>query len=209
MKPIFHPHLRVAAVLGFVLLAFGGRTVRADETNLPPAGADGRTRIASKHGRFDFVTRSLVYADDVRVEDPRIRITCEFLLAKFPTNGNHRVDTIVAETNVVALITTNDITYRITAARAVFIFHPSATTTNETLELSGLPEPSIQWVQDDLATIKTNTFSARRIVWDLMNNNITAEDNHGVFPDFRNTARAHPPAAETTNAVPEPKPATP
>lgn len=210
MKPILPPPLRMATVIGIALLMFGPRAAQAETTNATPASTGNETHISSKYGRFDFNTRSLVYSENVQLEDPRIRLTCEYLLAKFPTNGNHRVDSVIAETNVVALITTNDITYKITAAKAVFIYRPEATTTNETLELTGLPEPVIQWVPADQTPLRTNTFTARRIVWDLLNNNITAEDNRGVFPDFRSpTRRAQTEAPAATNATPEPKPATP
>lgn len=210
MKQIFPPPLRMAAILGFALLLGGTNATRAEATNVSPARATSETHISSKYGRFDFNTRSLVYSENVRLDDPRIQLTCEYLLAKFPTNGSHRVDSVVAETNVVALITTNDITYKITAAKAVFIYRPEATTTNETLELTGLPEPTIEWVPADQTPLRTNTFTARRIVWDLLNNNITAEDNRGVFPDLRSPVRAAPGgAAASTNATPEPKPATP
>ena len=215
MKPILQFHLCITAVLGFALLTPGPRAAHAQAAATSPAATLGsETHITSKLGRFDFNTRSLVYSENVRVVDPRIQLTCEYLTAKFPTNGARRVESITAETNVVALISTNDITYTITAAMAVYTYRPEATKTNETLELTGSPEPAIRWVSGDQPAAKTNEFTARRIVWDLTNNQISAEDNRGSFPDFSNAQHRIKPDtgatnAVSTNTVPEPKPSTP
>ena len=215
MKPFRHPPLFSVAAVGFSLLVIGLPEIRAVETNLPPAtNTNLQTVITSKVGYFDIPTRSLVYRDHVRVVDPRINLTCEFLQAKFPTNGSHRVSSIIAETNVVVLIATNDITYTITAARAVYSFQPDATTTNEMLEVTGLPAPVIRWAPNDEPSVKTNEFTAKKIIWDLANNRITAEDHSGTFPDLDMQRRNKKDATSPTNSVspnaaPESKPATP
>lgn len=218
MKPIFSLHLCVAAILGLVLLTSAPRAVHAQTTNdtstatntpLTSATVTNETHITSKTGRVDLLTRALIYSDNVRVVDPRIELTCEYMIAKFPTNGVRRVDTLVAETNVVALITTNDVTYRITAAKAVYVNRVEGTTTNQSLELIGFPPPVIRWASEDPTTAKTNIFTAKRIVWDLMSNQITADEQHGIFPDVANSPRRKKPEASATNTVSAPQTNTP
>ena len=214
MKSIVPSSLLAAVALGSGLLALNAPAVRADATNPPPANAAAtETHITSKVGYLDLNTRSLVYRDSVRVEDPRLTLTCEYLTAQFPTNGGHRVDSIIAETNVVALITTNDITYTISAAKAIYRYRPGATATNETLELTGLPAPLIRWQAGNLPAGRTNEFTARKIVWDLAHNRIIAEDHQGTFPDLggkeRRPKATTPSTNAPANATPEPKPAAP
>ena len=84
--------------------------------------------------------------------------------------------------------------------------------TNQTLELTGVPEPKITWPQENSDPVHTNEFAARRIVWDLNRNTVKADSHRGVFPDMEGMRkRVAPPkdAAATTNQTAEPKPATP
>lgn len=209
MKPTHNLFIRSAAILG--LLLAGLLPVRAEDAN--PAAApvsDKETHITSHHGFFDLNTRQLIYQDDVKVDDPRMRLTCEYLTAKFPPSGTRHVDSIVAETNVVVLISTNDTTYTIKAAKAVYLYQPGATSTNETLELSGTPAPTITWLESgDVSTPQTNEFKASRILWDIAKNHISADDQHGMFPDFGGNARRPKPAPAATNAPPSALPTTP
>lgn len=200
---------RVSAVVGLAVLAQAPGSASAQTNENTSSTTEGVTDITSKAGRFDFNTRSLVYTENVHVVDPRVDLTCEYMIAKFPTNGERRVESAVAETNVVALITTNDVTYRITAAKAIYTFQPIGVTTNQTLELVGFPPPVIRWASDEQTPAKTNIFTARRILWDFIKNQITADDQHGTFPDLANPVRRKKAEATTTNATTEPKPAEP
>lgn len=160
-------------------------------------GAEAETHIASDTVEFDMKSRLAVYRGNVKVTDPRIALTCEFLTAKVLDSG--QVERIVAETNVVAIIVTNQTTFTVTAARAIYTYQVSATATNQTLELTGVPAPKITWPQEDVVPPRTNEFTARRILWDLANERLTAEEHRGVFPDFeslrqRNRAPANAPA---------------
>ncbi|MFN3410430.1 MAG: LptA/OstA family protein [Limisphaerales bacterium] len=163
-------------------------------------GPEAETHIASDSVEFDMKTRLAVYRGNVTVTDPRIALTCEFLTAKVLDSG--QVERIVAETNVVATIVTNNTTFTVTAAKATYTYQVSATATNQTLELTGLPAPKITWPQEDVSPPRTNEFTARRILWDLANERLTAEEHRGVFPDFqalrqRNRAATNaPPAAQ-------------
>ena len=161
-------------------------------------GAEAETHIASDSVEFDMKSRLAVYRGNVKVTDPRLALTCEFLTAKVLDSG--QVERIVAETNVVATLVTNQTTFTVTAAQAIYTYQVSATTTNQTLELTGLPAPKITWPQEDVTPLRTNEFTARRILWDLANERLTAEEHRGVFPDFealrqRNRASTNAPAA--------------
>jgi hypothetical protein len=209
MKPTRTPFVRAAAVLGLLLAAL--LSARAEDTNLAAAPVlDNETHITSHHGFFDLNSRQLIYEENVKVDDPRMHLTCEYLTAKFPPSGTRHVDSIVAETNVVVLISTNDTTYTIKAAKAVYLYQPGATSTNETLELSGTPAPTVTWLESgDAAVPQTNEFKASRILWDIARNRVSADDHQGTFPDFGSNARRHKPSPATTNAPPSALPTPP
>jgi lipopolysaccharide export system protein LptA len=167
------------------------------------------THITSDSVEFDMKARVATYHGNVRVADPSITMTCEFLTAKVPASG--RVESIVAETNVVAVIVTNSTTFTVTAARAVYLYQVLPFATNQTLELTGEPEPKITWPQENSDPVHTNEFAARRIVWDLNKNTVKADSHRGVFPDMEAMRKrvAQPKDPSATNKTAEPKPATP
>lgn len=166
----------------FLLLAFGTARVCAAETDAGAAATNAaETRITSRTVSFDLKTRQAVYRGDVHVDDPRIDLICDFLTATISESGG-RVDSLVAESNVVAVITTNNTVFTVTAAKANYNYRVSSTTTNQTLELTGTPEPRITWPQEGSVPPRTNEFVARRILWDISTGNIDAEGHRGVFP---------------------------
>ena len=179
----------------------------APDTSAPSKGA--ATRITSKTVDFDLKARQAVYHGNVVVQDPRIQLTCEILTATIAESGG-RVDSLVAESNVVAVIATNNTVFTITSSKAVYSYQLTPQTTNQTLELSGLPEPKITWPQtnDVTAKIKTNEFTARRILWNISAGNIKAEGQRGDFPDVDALKKVAAPSA-ATNEVVAPKSATP
>lgn len=202
-------------MLGAWLALAGFSHAQGEDAPAPTASADGITHISSKHAYFDYRKHYLISYDSVKLVDPRISMTCEYLMARFPTNDSQRVELAVAETNVVAQISTNGTTYTIQAAKAVYTFQTTGSATNQTLLLTGTPEPLIWWQQENSPTATTNTFAAKRILWDLINGNISAEENHGVFPNFQSPPRrpapdgAAPAAADATHSTAPAKPANP
>lgn len=165
------------------------------------------THITSDSVEFDMKARVATYSGNVRVADPSITMTCEFLTAKVPASG--RVESIIAETNVVAVIVTNNTTFTITAAKAIYLYQVFPFATNQTLELTGVPWPKVTWPQEDTTPVQTNEFSARRIVWDLNKNSLKADEHRGVFPDMESMRNRIKPGASATNTTTAPKPATP
>jgi hypothetical protein len=215
MKPSNLVVAVVRTLLCVWLALLASTSVRGEDAAIPATNAGGVTHISSKHAYFDYRKHYLISYDTVKLEDPRIAMTCEYLMARFPTNGSQQVELAIAETNVVAIISTNGTTYTIQAPKAVYTFQTTGSITNQTLLLTGTPEPTIWWQQDNSPTAKTNTFAAKRILWDLVNGNISAEENHGVFPDFQSGAKRPAPdspapaTSNTTNATAAPKPANP
>lgn len=191
-----------------ILLLAGAVWLHAADSAAPSANRAAETRITSESVNFDLKSRQAVYRGGVRVEDPRIGMTCERLTATISEAGG-RVDSLVAESNVVAVVATNDTVFTVKAAKAIYTYLVSNTATNQTLELSGTPEPTITWPQEGSEPPRTNEFAARRILWDIGTGNITAEGHRGVFPSvdaLNKPVKQTAPA--TTNKAPVVTPAS-
>ncbi|MEY4384765.1 MAG: hypothetical protein RLY20_48 [Verrucomicrobiota bacterium] len=166
----------------------------ADTAALIKKGSEVETHIDAKSVRVDLKSRTAIYREKVKVDDPRVSMTCEFLTAKLPDKGN-RVDSIIAETNVVILIPDKGATNYATADRAVYTYSIETGVTNELLELSGSP----------VLTSPQGKTTGTKLIWDIAKEVLTGEDIHMVY--------RNPGASSTnsvgTNAVSEPKPANP
>jgi lipopolysaccharide export system protein LptA len=195
-------------LIAFLLLAIGTVRMHATESGpVPTASGVTETHITSQSVSFDLKTRQAVYRGDVRVDDPRIALTCDFLTATISESGG-RVDNLIAESNVVAVIVTNNTTFTVTAAKAIYTYRLSSTATNQTLELTGTPEPRITWPQEGSEPPRTNEFVARRILWDISTGNIDAEGHRGIFPsvDALSNPMKEIQRAATNSAPPAPGP---
>lgn len=193
--------------IALLLLATGTMLLIAatPDTSTPPKAA--ATQITSKAVDFDLKARQAVYRGNVKVLDPRIQLTCEALTATIAESGG-RVDSLVAESNVVATIATNNTVFTVTSSKAIYTYQLTPQITNQTLELSGLPEPKITWPQTNGVTAETNEFTARRILWNISAGTIKAEGHRGVFPNVDALKNVAEPAS-VTNKVVAPTPATP
>ena len=179
----------------FVTFAAAAVALHAEEpATLAAKAASTETHISSKTVDFDLKSRQAVYRGNVVVEDPRVNLTCDVLTARLPTNGT-RVDSIIAESNVVMLMPDKGATNRATADKAVYTYSVSAGVTNEVLELTG--SPAIETAQ--------GTMTGTKITWDRARDNISATDSHMSYRPSTNA----PANVVSTNATPEPKPATP
>jgi lipopolysaccharide export system protein LptA len=199
--------LRPSVLIALSLLAAGilSLAVAAPDASAPAKSAV--TQITSQAVDFDLKARQATYRGDVTVLDPRIRLTCETLTATIAESGG-RVDSLVAESNVVAIIATNDTVFTVTSSKAIYSYQVTPKTTNQTLELSGLPEPKITWPQTNGVVAETNVFTARRILWNISAGTIKAEGHRGVFPNVDALKNVAAPAA-ATNKVVAPNPANP
>jgi len=96
-----------------------------------------KTLISADRGEFDMAGRVVTYRGHVRVDDPEMKLTSEWLITDLPQSGEH-VNHIVAETNVV--IDFRDEKGRpvhATGDKAVYSYEMKNGTTNELVALSG------------------------------------------------------------------------
>jgi len=134
-------------------------------TNSPDATPPPRapTQIYSDSWDFDKTAQQAVYHGHVRVDDPQMKLTCAQLTADLPESGG-RPSRIVAETNVVIDFTDNKgQTNHTTSDKAVYVYSEQAGVTNETVTLTGNPQPQVENAQ--------GTQAGDVIIWNRVNNN--------------------------------------
>ena len=120
---------------------------------------------------FDLVERRVIYHIHVRVDDPEMKLTCEYLTADLPQDGGH-IDHIVAETNVVIDFTDEKgQTMHATGDKMVYVYSAQSGATNETVTLTGNPE---------LETAQGKS-TGDVIVWDRARNHLTISNPKMVF----------------------------
>jgi lipopolysaccharide transport protein LptA len=94
------------------------------------------TKISSDMVNFDLKTRVAIYSGNVRVDDPRMKLSCEILTATAPQDGG-RIESIVAQTNVVIdMVDENGETNHATGEKLVYTFNVVNGVTNETARLT-------------------------------------------------------------------------
>lgn len=152
-----------------ILFFAAGLLVAPAQTNLnSPANHPGEPKVA--HGPlkinadgptvFDMNHHYVTYTENVVVTDPQMKLTCEWLEANLPQNGEHMTN-IVARTNVVMDFTDEKgQKTRATGDRAVYYFHVENGVTNETVTLTANPpgKPKVEQAQ--------NTMTGDAIIWD-------------------------------------------
>jgi lipopolysaccharide transport protein LptA len=142
-------------------------------TNAPAKSkpARGPTRIESDSAAFDLNGHSATYRGHVRVDDPQMKLRCEWLFASLPQGGG-RVTNIVAERNVVIDFTDDKgKTNQATGDKAVYFYNVQNDVTNETVTLTGNAkiENAQGWLTGD------------PIVWNRANNSVTAKNEKMIF----------------------------
>jgi lipopolysaccharide export system protein LptA len=147
--------------------------VGAVDAAAPVVSAGPETHIYSDTVELGIKTRSAIYRGNVRLEDPRIHLTCEELSADVPEEGK-RVERVVARTNVVVLlIDEQGRTNRAYADQAVYTFQAGATGTNELVELTGAENPRIERQE--------GTLYGDVIIWDRVRNQIRATNQRMIY----------------------------
>jgi len=95
------------------------------------------TVISADRGEFDLANREVTYHGHVRVDDPEMKLTSEWLITDLPQPGEH-VNHIVAETNVVIdFLDDRGKTNHATCDRTVYSYEVKAGITNELVTLAG------------------------------------------------------------------------
>ena len=153
------------------------------------------TRIESESVDFDLTAHRAIYHGHVRVDDPEMKLNCEWLTADLPQEGG-RINHIVAETNVVTDFTDEKgQTMHATGDKAVYVYDVQNGVTNETVTLTGNP------VLENAQGKSTGDM----IVWDRARNHLDITNPKIVFHQNINGATAgtnSPPA--TTNKLTAP-----
>ena len=167
-------------------------------TNAPspkPESPRGPTRIESDSVDVDLTTREATYRGNVRVDDPEMKLNCEWLVADLPQSGG-RINHIVAETNVV-IDATDDKGQKMhaTGEKAVYAYNVDNGVTNETITLTGHP------VLSNAQGISTGDV----IVWDRANNHLEITNPKIVFHQNINEAISgtNSPVIKTNSPVAE------
>jgi lipopolysaccharide export system protein LptA len=150
------------------------------------------TDIHSDSADFDGNGHTITYHDNVRVSNPDMKLTCALLIADLPQSGGH-VSHIVAETNVVIDATdSKGQTVHATSEKADYIYNVQNGVTNDTVTLTGNPQPQVEIAQG------TNT--ADIIIWDRANNHYRFIGNFHFSPNRNGEpAGTNAPAATTNN----------
>jgi lipopolysaccharide export system protein LptA len=149
------------------------------------------TDIYSDSADFDGNGHTATYRGNVRVIASDIKLTCALLIADLPASGG-RLSHVVAETNVV--IDGKDSkgqTVHVTSPKAVYDYNVQNGVTNETVTLTGSPQPRVEDAR--------GTQAADVIVWDRANNSYRFTGNYHFSPNLESAlAATNPPPA--TNA---------
>ncbi len=162
----------------FFLMMLGFSCLLSAQTNAPvapPATAPVAkestktkppTEIDSDSADFDLNAHQAVYRNHVVVTDPKVRLTCEWMLVTLPQGGEH-LSHVLAATNVVVDFTNaQGEKYHVTAAQAVYDYKVVNTVTNETVTFTGNP----------VVDTTNSTIYSEPMVWDRGR-------NHFVFTE--------------------------
>lgn len=153
------------------------------------------TLISSDRGEFDMAGRRVIYHGHVQVDDPAMKLTCEWLTADLPGSGE-RMTNVVAKTNVVIDFTDEKgQTMHATGNQAVYVYTVQDSVTNETITLTG--NAQVENAQ--------GTLTGEPIVWDRANNRLSAVNQRMVFRQNLNGTTPgtnSPPATNAPAAAP-------
>jgi len=164
----------------------------AEEAVTAEAPEPIETHIYSDTFEFPFKARTAIYRGNVRLDDPRIHLTCEQLTSDVPSEGS-RVTRVVAETNVVIVVVDEKgLTNRAYADRAVYTYEVTESLTNEVVELFGETEqPHIERPEGVLY--------GNPITWDRTKNTLRAKNQRMIhYPASTNQTHAVPPVQSGT-----------
>jgi lipopolysaccharide export system protein LptA len=176
-----------------LMAATAGPAARAQSgTNAAPP-PPRVTHIDSDSADFDGNGHTVTYCGHVHVSDPAMNLTCARLVADLPEAGG-RPSRIVAETNVVIDSTdSKGQTTHVTGDQAVYIYNVQNGVTNETVTLTGNPQPQVKNAQ--------GTMAADVITWDRANNGYRFTGNYHMVSDqnFSVMTDTNLPPANTNN----------
>jgi lipopolysaccharide export system protein LptA len=139
-----------------IIQHFGAGTNAGHKADLAASQIDVRSRSAV----FDTKNALVIYRDDVRVDNPRLKLTSAILTARMTQGGgSNQLDRIVAETNVVMdFVDEAGKKIHATSDKAVFA-RTTEPTTNDVLTLTGSPrlETADGWATADVFVFNQST----------------------------------------------------
>ena len=180
------------------LAALGGSLSAQTNVTTTPKPPRPPTVIHSEHAEFDLTTRRAIYYDNVRVDDPQMTLTCVRLTGDLPQSpAEAQMKHIVAETNVVIIsVDEKGQTNHATSDKAVYYYSVENGVTNETVTLTG--NAKMENLQ--------GTLTGEPIVWDRLNNHLTAANQKMVFNQNIGNALANTNAPAAKTNIPPQKP---
>jgi lipopolysaccharide export system protein LptA len=182
------------------MIAMCGLAVRAQTNSATATNAAPReTVITSDSGDFAWGAgaHQAVYKGHVRVDDPQMKLTCEWLVADLPESGP--IHHIVAETNVVIDFTDDrDQPNHATCDKAVYDFEAKSGVTNEIVTLTGHAQ-----VENPQAWI-----TGEPIKLDLLNRTMHADNQKVILRQTleNSAAETNGPPANTNPPAATPRP---
>jgi lipopolysaccharide export system protein LptA len=197
----------------FVLCAaMGAGLVVAAQTNsssmptdapaLVGTGTNGQTKIYSHQFEFFMKSNVIVYSGDVRVDDPKMKLTCESLTVEAPKVDTGKFNRATAETNVVIDWWDDKGPNHATADKAVYTYILTNTAkapeehweTNNFVVLTGNP----------VVTNLQTTVRADPIIWDRLKDVITSTNwiEQEVYPSHTNSPGEFQTAPPTKKGAP-------
>ncbi len=197
-------------------------------TNAPapkPPSPRAPTRIESDRVDFDLTGHEATYRGHVYVDDPEMKLHCEWLVADLPQTGH--ISHIVAETNVVIDATDGKgQKMHATGDKAVYTYNVLNGVTNEIVTLTGNAkvENAQGWLTGepitlDCVTKLVHADNMKMVYWQNLNsamaatNSLMAQTNAPLVETNLPPVATRPPATDTnpppTKPDPVPKPALP
>ncbi|HET7624039.1 MAG TPA: LptA/OstA family protein [Verrucomicrobiae bacterium] len=96
------------------------------------------TTIRSKHFTWNMKTSTMIYTGDVRVDDPKMKLTCDVLTIEIPEHKHP--DSMIADHNVVIDAVDNEgKPIHATSDKAIYSYKVENSVTNEIVKLIGNP----------------------------------------------------------------------
>src|SRR5882724_1758858 len=169
----------LCAVLGVGLVLVAQTTSQSTPSDAPAlvgTSTNGPTTIKSRSCEIHLSSKMAIYREDVHVDDPQMKLTCELLTVEAPGVSEGKFNRATAETNVVIDWIDAKGPNHATADKAVYTY----TLTNIAVA------PAIQWETNQIVVLTgnpvvTNTqqrFEGDPLIWDRIKDVVTSPNFH-------------------------------
>lgn len=128
----------------------------AAATNEPAVKAPDEIFITSEHGELHYKTNTVIYRDNVAVDDPQMKLRCDLLTLEAPKVPSGKFNRATAEGNVVVDFLNDGATNHVTAGKVVYTYSITNSVTNAVVVVSGNP----------VITTPSGRYESDPIIWD-------------------------------------------